>query len=652
MTLSNTILHSSKILLLRVCSLIMLLAPTSSFSQDPIQASGPLIITESNVMVSMRDGINIALDIYRPAQDGSYPTLYSAAPYPHSGDNIAPDNSELGSVPWFVSQGFNYVIASTRGTGLSEGAYEFLSRDEQQDHYELIEWIAEQPWSDGQVIGAGSEYYATAQWQMAIQNPPSLSCIAPVNGIVQPYQDWAFPGGLADTEFLLDWYEGRVRRANAFSSAEAPILIDYDLRLQLLAHPRYDDYWQIRSSLPIVEAINVPVFIIDSWQQNKGISGNMLALERLNSLHKMAIFSSEIALMQNPVFLEEHLLPYYQWCLQNQAAPDFASLPELRYQNRGESIWITTDSWPPQEATYAAVYLNRQELDPDIPATLDFDIQPNNIAVSRYGSLEDTSELTSLTFISDPLASDIEIAGPIMFELYASSSETDTAFEVTLSEEISLEQITSNLTLPDFVLDVIESAANATESTITISLSAGTLKASMRQIEESSQNSYQPNYLFTTAEPLDPSRTTPLYIAMQPHAYRFRAGSRLILTIRQVDDDSLAATTRQDSIFHSQRYPSRIWLPVLAGDLRTVAPISEADLSAFPVDTQSELITNPVSEFQFDTEFSSELNTGELSGSLQGNGESPVIFINPGVTSETEVETTAEDLPASRLNRQ
>ena len=173
-----------------------------SSAQIPIQASGPLITTESNLMVPMRDGVSIALDIYRPAQSGSYPTLYSSAPYPHTDDSAPPDNSSLGSIAWFVSQGFNYVIASSRGTGLSEGNYEFLSREEQQDHYEIIEWIAEQTWSDGQVIGAGSNYFATAQWQMAIQNPPSLSCIAPVNGVVQPYQDWAFPGGLADSGLL------------------------------------------------------------------------------------------------------------------------------------------------------------------------------------------------------------------------------------------------------------------------------------------------------------------------------------------------------------------------------------------------------------------------------------------------------------------
>jgi len=606
-----------------------------SIAQTPIQASGPLITTESNLMVTMRDGINIALDIYRPAQNGTYPTLYSSAPYPHIDDNTPPDNSALGSVAWFVSQGFNYVIASTRGTGLSEGDYEFFSRDEQQDHYEIIEWIAEQPWSDGQVLGIGSDYYATAQWHMAIQNPPSLKCIAPINGVTQPYQDWAFPGGFANPDFLQDWYENRVRRANAFADSASPTLVNYDLRLQMLAHPLYDDYWQIRGSLPNVEAINIPVFIIDSWQQGLSLTSNFMALERLNSQHKMAVFNAETALLQDSVFLEQHLLPYYQWCLQNENAPDFTMLPELRYQNQGAASWQTLTGWPPQESNYTALYLNRQELDTNVPATLDLEIQTNNIAVSRFGSLDAATDIDSLTFISNPLVNDLEITGPIMFELYASSSETDTAFEVSLLEEINLEEVASSLSLPGFLMNVIESAASNATGTTLVEVSSGRLKASLRAYREGSNEDYQPRYFFNAESPLVPSRTTRMDIAMQPVAHRFRAGSKIILRVKQITDDSLAETSRQDSIFHNQRSPSRIWLPVLSGELAMREAMPEEDLSDIPVDMQSELIPDPATGFRFDTEFSSEFNNGELTDSLRQATDNPILFIRPQATPET-----------------
>jgi len=590
-------------------------------------------------MVPMRDGVSIALDIYRPAQNGRYPTLYSSAPYPHTDDNTPPDNSALGPIAWFVSQGFNYVIASTRGTGLSEGNYEFLARDEQQDHYEIIEWIAGQAWSNGNVIGAGSNYYATAQWQMAIQNPPALNCIAPVNGIVQPYQDWAFPGGLADDDFLQGWYENSVRRANAFADLDTPSLVNYDLRLELLAHPLYDDYWQLRSSLPNTEAINVPVFIVDSWQENMGLSSNLMALDRLNSQHKMLILSSDTALMQNMDFLENHLLPYYRWCLQDSSVADFAVLPELRYQNNGETLLQAEDAWPPQESTYTALFLNRQELDPNAPARLDLEIQANNIALSRYGSIDENSELEGITFISNPLANDLLIAGPIMLELYASSTETDTAFKVSLLEEINLEQITSNLDLPRFLMNVIETATSLAESSTQVLVSSGTLKASMRELTEDSDDNYQPRYMFTSNTPLVPSRTTRMNIAMQAIAHRFRAGSRIVLRIDQAEDDSLLETARQDSIYHSQRDPSRIWLPVLAGNLETLEPEPADDLSEISIDLQSELVSDPATGVRFNTDFTGELDNGEMTDALRQVMENPILFIRPAPETDPISET-------------
>ncbi len=619
--------------------------PFISLAQIPIQASGPLIITESNQMVSMRDGISISLDIYRPAQSGSYPTLYSSAPYPHADDSRPPDNEQTGSVAWFVSQGFNYVIASSRGTGLSEGQYEFLSRNEQQDHYEIIEWIAGQSWSDGKVLGVGSGYYATAQWQMAIQNPPSLSCIAPVNGIVQPYQDWAFNGGLANPAFLQDWYETEVRRNNAFPTSGTPRLVSYDMRLQMLAHPLYDEYWQIRSSLPSMEAINVPVFLADSWQESVALRSNLIARERLNSIHKMAIFSSEAPLMQDMVFLQQHLLPYYRWCLQDESAPDFNALPDLTYQNRTQNLWQTIASWPPEAASYTAMFLNRQSLDADAPATLDFEIQDNNISLSRIST--QTTGRESLTFISGPLTTDLEITGPIMLELYISSSEADTAFQVSLSEEINLQQITSGLSLPSFLLNVIESAniSNAA-ATSSIVVTTGSLKASMRTlVDANGQNNsgnnnanFQPQYDFTQSVALEASRATRLNIALQPTAYNFRAGSRIVLKISQAEDDSLAGLQREDSLLHSERYPSRIWLPVMSGQLTTAEP--EEDLSDIPVDLQSELISNPASGIIFDPDFVGDLNdpaASETRGNTLGDAiDNPVIFIRPSVPEPLE----------------
>jgi predicted acyl esterase len=326
--------------------------------------------------------------------------------------------------------------------------------------------------------------------------------------------------------------------------------------------------------------------------------------------------------------------------LQDSSAADFASLPELRYQSNGETLLQAEDTWPPQESTYTALFLNRQELDPNAPARLDLEIQANNIALSRYGSLDENSELEGITFMSDPLANDLVIAGPIMLELYASSTETDTAFKVSLLEEINLEQITSNLDLPRFLMNVIETATSSAESTTQVQVSRGTLKASMREMTEDSDDNYQPRYIFTSSLPLVPSRTTRMNIAMQAIAHRFRAGSRIVLRIDQATDDSLVETPRQDSIYHSQRDPSRIWLPVLSGNLETLEPEPVEDLSDIPIDLQSELVRDPVSGVRFNTDFTGELENGEMTDALRQVMDNPILFIRP------EPEPRSEPAPA------
>jgi len=589
-----------KLLLLIVLGLTCL----TGQAQTPVQASGPLIVTDSNRLVSMRDGVGIALDIYRPAQNGSYPTLYASAPYPHTDNNTPPSNPMTGEVAWFVSQGFNYVIASTRGTGASQGEYEFLSRDEQQDHYEIIEWIAEQPWSDGRVLGIGAQYYASAQWQMAIQSPPSLQCIAPVNGIVRPYHDWAFPGGLSNTDFLQGWYENTVRRQNAFPTNGPSRLVNYDMRLQLLSHPFYDDFWRIRSSLPNAGAINIPVFIADSWQQGAGISGDLLIREQLNSIGRMAIYSETEALMLNPNFLEDDLLAFYRWCLQQESAPDFTARPALQYQIQGQSLWQTPESWPAAQVEHLPFYLNRQSLDATEPATLATEIQQNSLALSRYGD-----ELDSLSFISEALAADLEIAGPLMLELYAASSQTDTAFSVSIEEEIDLNRLQSRFDLPVFLRNVLTASAQQNSETSIIQVTHGSLKASLREADARSVEQMDPRYAFSEADPLRAAEVTRFDIALNPSAYRFRAGSRIIVRITQATDDSLSTQSREDSLYHSERYPSRLWLPVQEGSLATTA-LEEDSLQSSIIDLQSEAITDPRA-INFDLEFNRLLNENE-----------------------------------------
>jgi predicted acyl esterase len=458
---------------------------------------------------------------------------------------------------------------------------------------------------------------------MAIQNPPSLQCIAPVNGVVRPYHDWAFPGGLSNIDFLQNWYENTVRRQNAFPANGPSRLVNYDMRLQLLSHPFYDDFWQIRSSLTNAGAINIPVFIADSWQQQAGIHGDLLIRQELNSISRMAIHSEPEALMLNPNFLEDDLLAFYSWCLQEESAPDFAARPPLQYQIQGQSLWQSSETWPAPQVEHISFYLNRQSLDMTEPATLATEIQQNSLGLSRYGD-----ELDSLSFISEPLAGDLEIAGPLMLELYATSSRTDTAFSVTIEEQVDLNRLQSRFDFPGFLRNILTVSARQNSETSIIQVTQGTLKASLRQTELSSVEEMDPRYTFTTANYLRAAEVTRFNIALNPSAYRFRAGSRIIVRITQGIDDSLSTESREDSLYHSERYPSRLWLPVKEGSLATA--VADEDSLPSIIDLQSEAIADPRA-INFDLEFNRLLNENKPAEAPQVNEEiqDPIIFISP-----------------------
>ncbi len=529
----------------------------------PIQANLAPLLAESNVMVSMRDGTEIAVDIYRPAVPGRYPTLYAAGPYPHNSDNVAPDTAHTGPVAWFVNQGFNYVIASVRGTGLSGGHYEFLSRQEQQDHYELIEWIARQEWSNGRVAGAGAGYYATAQWQMALQSPPALACIAPYNGVLRPYHDWAYPGGLGNAGFIADWYEQEVRAANAFPVNGTGRLVDYDLRLQVLQHPHFDSFWRERSVFENLQAITIPVYMLRDWNPlEPGLNGSFEALSRLRSNTKLLIAhqQGELPLMQDTNFLRNELLPFYDWCLRNPGLTTHIEKASIRYYIRGQNQLRTESSWPPRNLRVTRLYLGpAADNEEQAAGRLGFTASNSNNRFSTYGAGQAQEEVV---FISEPLAEDTIINGPLMLELFISSSGRDTALELALKERVSVRHVDPQASIPVLLQAEPIPEREAVYSVHDILVSTGSLKASARTTDAGAGSENRPHYTFAQASPLQPGSVTRLEIAMQTTAHRFSAGSRIVLSIRQARDASLHGRELSDRIHHHSSTPSALLLPL------------------------------------------------------------------------------------------
>ena len=105
--------------------------------------------------VRVRDGVNIAVAVYLPKDAGRYPTLFAASPYRFDNNLLPPTPQflwrETGPIKWYLDHGYAFVHMDVRGTGRSDGEYRFLDSKEQTDFFDVIEWIALQPWSDGPI---------------------------------------------------------------------------------------------------------------------------------------------------------------------------------------------------------------------------------------------------------------------------------------------------------------------------------------------------------------------------------------------------------------------------------------------------------------------------------------------------------------------
>ena len=129
---------------------------------------------EKDVRITVRDGVKIGVRIYRPDGGGPFPTLFAVSPYRYDNNELPASPQflwrETGPIPWYIEQGYAYVHADARGSGFSEGEFGFLDKKEQTDLYDVIEWIAGQPWSNGKVGAIGQSYYCMTQWFMGIQD--------------------------------------------------------------------------------------------------------------------------------------------------------------------------------------------------------------------------------------------------------------------------------------------------------------------------------------------------------------------------------------------------------------------------------------------------------------------------------------------------
>src|SRR5579862_4504884 len=177
---------------------------------------GPGYDIQMSRLVSVRDGVQLETWISKPSHnEGRLPTVLTLTQYDIDGGR---HGDEAGA---YTRRGYAFVQAYVRGRGRSGGVKsDNLGLQVGRDGYDLVEWIAEQPWSDGRVVMYGGSFVGMTQWRTAAQHPPHLGGIAPY---VPIYPGWDVPNtnGIAQawTNVILGYVAGRSLNTGFFASA-------------------------------------------------------------------------------------------------------------------------------------------------------------------------------------------------------------------------------------------------------------------------------------------------------------------------------------------------------------------------------------------------------------------------------------------------
>ena len=542
---------------------------------------------EKDVFVRMRDGIRVAADIYRPNASGRFPALLGLSPYSKDVQKLPifeyPTNRDLGNggieagdTEYFVSRGYAHVIAECRGTGISEGSYRVFTEKEQQDGYDLVEWIAQQPWCDGNVGMLGMSYLGIMQLLVAAQNPPHLKAIFPVDAATDIYRHWAYHGGILHLSFLATWWDASLVVNSAASTdipeAELKPIVDAllehpDIRsyprlyktlrwphknphlFDILTHAFDGPFYRERSACTKFGKINIPCYLLSRWAAPYlHLPGAFSAYEGINAPKKMMITVPESGVGFNRPWHENHdiILRWYDHWLKG-IDTGIMSEPPIRLLVQASNQWRHENEWPLARTRWTRLHLHAQgRLGHDSPG---WNERPDKLT-SAIG-LQPGTKIPALGYSTEPLVEDTEVTGPMALHFYASIDTADTSWYV----------------------EVHDVDPNGAEKRVSV----GWLKASHRELDASRSKPYQPFHPHTRAIPIEPGRIFDYAIGLSETAYVFRVGHRIRLSIKAQDAAWEGSGYRSVShlppsvetrhtLYHTPEYPSYLLFPVIPGD--------------------------------------------------------------------------------------
>ena len=476
-----------------------------------------------DVAVPMRDGVKLYVDIFRPepAKVEKLPIILTYSPYgkhgPKTFEMFPNSGVPAGSVSkyavwegpdplFWTQQGYAVINADTRGSWGSEGDCTILSPEQGKDGYDLVEWAASLPWSNGRVGMGGVSYLAIVQWRVAEQQPPHLACIMPWEGFTDTYRDYAHHGGIPETNFVkfTEW------------SCRCGLGKVEDWVTMQKEHHMFDAYQQ--SKAVDLLKITCPAYVVADWgDQGLHTRGSLRGFSEVSSKQKWLEVHGQKKWQYyyQPASLQKQKAFYRKFLKKHKSVVDTWPRVQLEVRDKAyRGIVRAENEWPLARTKPVKKYL-------DACLSKILDDLPNKGAAAIYDS-EVESDQINFTYMFEHAT---ELTGSMRLRLWVSTEDSrDEGSDMDIFVQVDKLSATGRK-VPFVAMSMIDTGP----------LALGWLRVSHRELDVDKSTTFAPYLLHQREMKLRKGEIVPVDIEIWPSSTRFDSGECLQLTVQGSD---------------------------------------------------------------------------------------------------------------------
>jgi putative CocE/NonD family hydrolase len=545
----------------------------------------------------LRDGVELSANVYTPKdQTRPLPCVFTLTPY------IAQSYHDRGM--YFAAHGVPFLTVDARGRGNSGGEFT-PNLQEAKDGYDVVEWLARQPYCNGKVSMWGGSYAGYNQWATAKEAPPHLATIVPVaapymgvdfpfrRNILDPYvlQWLLFTSGHAsqaqifgDQDFWKGLYRERFEKGEPFVTLPHA-LGGHQAQLQeWIQHPQADAYYdRYAPTIEQFKAFTLPILTITGSYDDDQPGAltyykNYMALAspEQRARHYLIIgpWDHSGTRTPQPTFMGVRIGPaglldlpqlhldWYAWTMSGGPKPPFLKKP-VAYYVMGAEAWRYADSLEAITAEQRAYFLSSTNNPTDVMRSGSltssvggggadhYQYDPRDVSTGLLESQIDLTDATSQTLVYS------HSGKQLVYHTSAFERDTEISGFFKLEAWIAIDQPDT-----DFGVSVYEIDRTGRS----VLLSTDRMRARYREQPSSAK-------LITTTQPLKYEFDQFTFVSR-----RIAAGGRLRLILGPINSilaeknyntgGVVAAESIKDSrvvtvkLFHDKAHPSALLVPI------------------------------------------------------------------------------------------